>query len=447
MRFDRMDFDINPDSLMMANYSLYTFSDACHYYSYYVFYTFWDGFIPSESFFLNREATKFQWGDYTTQKYVFFMAVLLDYTYRLVSLSFPYLNDFSHNIIYNPEINLFIPYHPEILIVYKNVLIDFYNNYYGYIYILSKIATITESYFTVVMDIYHLIIFVCLFIICLHFFLIINFDVALVELVSDYEFFCITLLSECEEEIASMDDMVIIWVIFSCLFFWFFGIHFFWIIFSFNVYYTVVLSCIPLLYFMIFIMPFALLYDFGSYFLAYLNGVSKSPYILIESFFDYISIAIFMLRLLVQNVRLVFMLFTFYQLHHFIIETPTEINSSIISDVHISQDSENIVFKKEVNSLFLLNTFFTWFFNLLYELFHTFFMLVFQFVAFFAMIFWLFLFLYTMFGSELLESYYRIKRKVTIKMKLHFFKKKKELLRKELDIKNKLESHNKKKSR
>ena len=54
--------------------------------------------------------------------------------------------------------------------------------------------------------------------------------------------------------------------------------------------------------------------------------------------------------------------------------------------------------------------------NWLYELFHTFFMVIFQFIAFFAMIFWLFLFLYTMFVSELQESFFYNKR--TVKKKL-----------------------------
>lgn len=62
-----------------------------------------------------------------------------------------------------------------------------------------------------------------------------------------------------------------------------------------------------------------LLYDYGIYFLVYLNGVSKSSYILIEFLFDCIAISIYFLRLLVQNVRLIFMLFTYFELHEFIL--------------------------------------------------------------------------------------------------------------------------------
>ena len=75
----------------------------------------------------------------------------------------------------------------------------------------------------------------------------------------------------------------------------------------------------PLLYFIILFIPFSLLYDYGSYFLTYLNGVSKSSVMSIEFLFDIIAVSIFFLRLTVQNVRLVFMLFTYTELHEMIV--------------------------------------------------------------------------------------------------------------------------------
>ena len=75
----------------------------------------------------------------------------------------------------------------------------------------------------------------------------------------------------------------------------------------------------PLIYFIIFLIPFSLLYDYGAYFLTYLNGVGKSSILVLELLFDYIAVSIFYLRLMVQNVRLVFMLFTYTELHELII--------------------------------------------------------------------------------------------------------------------------------
>jgi len=75
----------------------------------------------------------------------------------------------------------------------------------------------------------------------------------------------------------------------------------------------------PFIYFIIFFIPISLLYDYGSYFLTYLNGVGKSSVMLMELLFDYIAVSIFFLRLMVQNVRLVFMLFTYAELHELVV--------------------------------------------------------------------------------------------------------------------------------
>jgi len=93
-----------------------------------------------------------------------------------------------------------------------------------------------------------------------------------------------------------------------------------------------VMSLFPLLYFLILFIPFSLLYDYGSYFLTYLNGVGKSFLLIIELVFDYIAISIFFLRLTVQNVRLAFMLFTFIELHELILNTSYDKNLLIAND-------------------------------------------------------------------------------------------------------------------
>lgn len=93
-----------------------------------------------------------------------------------------------------------------------------------------------------------------------------------------------------------------------------------------------VMSLFPLLYFLILFIPFSLLYDYGSYFLTYLNGVGKSFLLIIEMVFDYIAVSIFFLRLTVQNVRLAFMLFTFIELHELILNTSYDKNLLVAND-------------------------------------------------------------------------------------------------------------------
>lgn len=79
------------------------------------------------------------------------------------------------------------------------------------------------------------------------------------------------------------------------------------------------IALFPIIYFIIVLIPFSLLYDYGLYFLTYLNGVGKSAIMIVELIFDYIAVSIFYLRLIVQNVRLAFMLFTFIELHELVI--------------------------------------------------------------------------------------------------------------------------------
>jgi hypothetical protein len=100
----------------------------------------------------------------------------------------------------------------------------------------------------------------------------------------------------------------------------------------------------PFIYFIIFFIPFSLLYDYGSYFLTYLNGVGKSSVIVIELLFDYIAVSIFYLRLMVQNVRLVFMLFTYTELHEMIVSDRIEDNLFLGNENHTeSSDSSKSI--------------------------------------------------------------------------------------------------------
>jgi len=66
-------------------------------------------------------------------------------------------------------------------------------------------------------------------------------------------------------------------------------------------------------------MPTYLIYDFGIYFLTYLRGVGASSLIIMELMYDYIALAAFYIRLMVQGVRLVLMIFTYISLHDLIL--------------------------------------------------------------------------------------------------------------------------------
>jgi hypothetical protein len=75
----------------------------------------------------------------------------------------------------------------------------------------------------------------------------------------------------------------------------------------------------PGLYYIILSIPTFLSYDFGIFFLAFLRGVGASPVLIFELMYDYIAFAAFYIRLIVQGVRLVLMIFTYGSMHDLIL--------------------------------------------------------------------------------------------------------------------------------
>jgi len=75
----------------------------------------------------------------------------------------------------------------------------------------------------------------------------------------------------------------------------------------------------PGLYFLIVGVPTFLIYDFGIFFLAYLRGVGQGTILIMELVYDYIAIIAFYVRVLVQGVRLILMIFTYVSMHDLII--------------------------------------------------------------------------------------------------------------------------------
>jgi hypothetical protein len=132
--------------------------------------------------------------------------------------------------------------------------------------------------------------------------------------------------------------------------------------------------------------PAFLAYDFGLYFVAYLRGVGASPIILVELLYDYIAFAAFYIRLIVQNVRLILMIFTFAAFHE------TVITHGIEKELIMGDESFLDDFSKSIKTpngftyflIFRLSGHVLYFF---YELFHTLFVVTAQFIAFFAMVF------------------------------------------------------------
>lgn len=226
----------------------------------------------------------------------------------------------------------------------------------------------------------------------------------------DQDFFIASSSVESEEEIASVEDISLALVILIFVFGWYFYINCPFLLNKIPEL-SVAYYALPFLYYTIIFVPTFLIYDFGIFFLTYLRGAATTSSLIMELLYDYIAFAAFYVRLAVQNVRLLLMLFTYFSLYECIMVYTTFNSSEALwqtANTHWNYSGHN--------SYYFLLKIPTQIIYWIYELLHTFFVLTAQFVAFFAMVFWLFLFLYTMFISEQQEKYFTEKKEKRKKM-------------------------------
>lgn len=385
---------------------LYSFSENLFSYSYdLTSYVFWNYFYQDYS----KLNYKVMWyNSIINNNHNLFISIILDQLFFIAALSLPYFNDFFHHLINSDEFNNFLIIHPEYYFIYKDYTNNFYQNYLSNIYLSMYLLTINESFISPIMMItqFFFIFFLVLLFIITYFSYFNNFNTE--DNIVDHDYLAFNVTIEAEEEIGSMDDMLLTSVILLYIFLWFFWING-WSYLSITPQLIMSIYLFPFIYFIILFLPISLLYDYGSYFLTYLNGVGKSSVLMLELLFDYIAVSIFFLRLMVQNVRLVFMLFTYGELHELVVYFNIDRNLIIMNESFVDGWSKTKT-NFNLSNWYLLLKLPVILLNWLYELFHTFFMVIFQFIAFFAMIFWLFLFLYTMFVLETQENYFTFKR-------------------------------------
>ena len=402
---------------------LYAFAENFFAYSYDMTYHFFENFIYNGASFIKYK--KYWAYSYRADMYQIFTATVMDQLYALSVFLLPIFSEFFKHFPSTLEFNNFFENHPEYYLIFKDYSLNYYYSYFSNFYLSLYSLNSSESFLTPTMVIFQ---FFFIFLLILSF-LMTYFNyygaVSSEENLIDHDYLIFNITIEAEEEIGSIDDMLLSSVILLYIFLWFFWIHS-WSSISTLPRLTMSVYLFPFIYYIIIFIPFSLLYDYGLYFLTYLNGVGKSSTLIVELMFDYIAVSIFYLRLIVQNVRLAFMLFTFIELHELVIFYNIDKNLLPMNESYIDSWDNSKTYFTNYN-YYVLYTAPTSLLKWLYELFHTFFMVIFQFVAFFAMIFWLFLFLYTMFVAETQENYFTFKRlfrkdffknKINLKLKL-----------------------------
>ena len=310
-----------------------------------------------------------------------------------------YINLASSNIIFHLE-------HPEHKYFYNSAIIDFIVPYISKIRFLVELETSNENVILIpfiLLDLLWKIALLGLFIS----FLMHWYNVSANSNNVDSDFLVNSLTIESEEEIASIDDTVILLVVVFFIFGWFFFFNYLNIL-TFLGEVMFIFLFLPLLMYILFLIPIYLLFDYGMHFLTYLRGAGSTSSLIMEFIYDCIAFLAFFIRLSVQNVRLLLITLTFFSLYEFVLFF-VNVNwfNSNFEQLDKLISASNGMQTSYYYFLYVINKLIYW----IYELLHTFFVTVAQFVAFFAMVFWLFLFLYTMFVVEEFEKYLDDKRK------------------------------------
>jgi hypothetical protein len=132
----------------------------------------------------------------------------------------------------------------------------------------------------------------------------------------DSDYLVSSMTVESEEEIASVDDLSLGLYLLVFLFGWYFYMNGAFILSNLPEV-AVIFYNLPTLGYMIVFVPFFLLYDFGIFFLSYLRGSSSTLSLMMELLYDYIAVAAFFIRLLVQNVRILLMIFVYFSFYEY----------------------------------------------------------------------------------------------------------------------------------
>jgi len=352
-----------------------------------------------------------------------YWSIVIDKKEKIEVYDNPYLNEWFRYFLYSREASFFSYLHPEFYFMHENFINSYVLPYTSSLNFLVKNFDTIESctnFIYIVLQVAFCSMFVLLL---LAFFFSFYNNSTTDENTIDQDYLVAAMTVESEEEIASVDDMSSTLFLLVFLFSWFFYTNGIFILTNIPEL-SMLFYNLPFLYYLIICIPTFLVYDFGILFLTYLRGASNSASLAMELLYDYIAFAAFYVRLAVQNVRILLMLFTYFALYECVmtfIVHPTGFNS--YENIWRAYNTST-----SYSTYYLLLTIPTQIIYWIYELLHTFFVVTAQFIAFFAMVFWLFLFLFTMFVFEQQERYFNERlafRKNKLKELLRSFKDKK----------------------
>lgn len=210
------------------------------------------------------------------------------------------------------------------------------------------------------------------------------------------------LLSDIDDEVGAIDDIVIYGLMFAVIVAWYF---FFTILVNYltsNMTWFIIL--LNFIFLIAALLPLFVLYSFGGAFPIYVRGVGKSTSIFIESFLDIIAIGVMFSRFLIQNFRLVLVFAAFFELSEYIYVACDFTGSSLLVKL-LSFNMVNSDLNAHIYWYDWVSDFLTAQILLIYYWGHLVIVFISQLINYFLLSFYLFYFLYTTFVFESHEKY------------------------------------------
>ena len=215
-----------------------------------------------------------------------------------------------------------------------------------------------------------------------------------------------------EQEYGSYDDFKFFLLLLVQILVWYCWVFFITYTFFLQSESTLVLMTISIMI-TILTIPVRLLWDFGLAFAMYVRGAASSSNLVVEAFFDVIGVIIIFTRFIVQNIRFLMVFVAFFELFEW---TFSSTETSYILQFHLDM-CNNINFYTMLESgkfysytILLLKTAIVY----LYHLLHLIIVSFMQIGVYLMVSFWLFFFLYTSFFKLTTDSYFSVKRNLSV---------------------------------
>lgn len=222
--------------------------------------------------------------------------------------------------------------------------------------------------------------------------------------IKDLIYVAMFIWKEIEKEFFSADDVLFLLSIVLCAFGWFFFLSLS-IIFVNLSFFNFIITIIPVLTLITLLTPVFILFDIGMFSSNYLRGSSSSTLIIFEFIYDCIAIFILYIRIVIQNLRFIFIFVSCLEVNELAFGVGANLNFWI--------------FNEEIFSISLYdNSWAPYFYNKYflvrlpiyiiagsYYVLHMLFIIISNTSAYLFLVFWLYLFLYTCFFTQKFENY------------------------------------------